>query len=55
MKERIKESGLTITAISKKLNINNSTFRSYLSGIRQMPDEVKKDLNKLLTQYEKIN
>lgn len=52
MKNKIKESGLTITAVAKKLNINNSTFRSYLSGIRPMPEEVKKDINNLLKKYE---
>lgn len=52
MKEKIKEKGLSITWVAKKIGIPRPTLNSYLNGFRTMNDDVKNKLTDLLKKYE---
>jgi len=48
IRKKIKEKGLLKGWIANKLNIPQSTLSSYLNETRTIPDEVKKELVKIL-------
>lgn len=48
LKERIREKGLKQGWIARKIGVNVNTFRSYLNGFREMPQEVSDKVKTLI-------
>lgn len=47
-KTEIKEKGLSITFVAKKLNIPRTTLDNYLRGVCEMPKEIHQNIINLI-------
>lgn len=50
-KERIEETGLKKKWIAEQIGISSVTFSYYINGTRNMPEDVERELKRILNQY----
>ncbi len=48
LKQKIKDKGLKIVWIAEKIGISQPLLSMYLNGTRQMPEEIKRSIEKLI-------
>ena len=55
IKEKLRQYGFNLRAVSNDLEIKYSTFSSYLNGYNPMPDMIREKIEKMIADRENID